>query len=153
MSKQPFNYIDALLIAATVGLTALLIYVIWEPGQVLAKIDAYKWESRARMTALRTAEVQHFKGTGRYARDLDSLLTYVRDSIPAERRDSLFTKLRFTRFRLDSLRNSPMGHLPYQLLVNDTSAIHRYTITCPDGFGYIGSLSNPDEHNKASWEQ
>ena len=46
-----------------------------------------------------------------------------------------------------------MKRLPYEIAINDTSAIKRYQITDPDGFGYISSLINPDEHNKASWEQ
>jgi hypothetical protein len=29
----------------------------------------------------------------------------------------------------------------------------RYSITDPDGYGYVSSLTDPDEHNKASWEQ
>ncbi len=152
-SRQPFTYIDALLTAAILGLTVLLVYVIWEPGQILARMENYKWESRSRMTSLRTAENQFFKSKGRYTTDMDSLLQFVQDSIPAARRDSLFTNLYLTAFHLDSIRRSPMGWLPFILSVNDTSTVPRYLIECPDGFGSISSLTNPDEHNKASWEQ
>ncbi len=154
MSKgQPFSWIDALLILGIVGLTFGLWYVIWSPGQEMARQTNMKWESRARMAALRTAQINFYNSKGHYTRDVDSLVTFVANDMSDATRDSLFTKLYLTAFYPDSLRFSPLGHQVYKVEVVDTSAIPRYMITCPDGFGYISSLTNPDEHNKASWEQ
>ncbi len=151
--KQPFGIVDILLIVVIVGLTFGLWYVIWSPGRELARQEDMKWESRSRMSALRTAENEFFSAKMRYTADIDSLLTFVQDSIPQNRIDSLFTKLYMSGFSFDSLRFAPKSRQPYLLAVDDTSAVSRYSITDPDGFGYIGSLTNPDEHNKASWEQ
>ena len=151
--KQPFGIVDVVLILVILGLTAGLWYVIWSPGRQLAREDDLKWESRSRMNALRTAQIEYFAAKGKYTANVDSLLMFVQDSIPAQRSDSLFTKLYMTAFSFNSLRHAPKSITPYTIAVDDTSAVPRYSITDPDGFGYIGSLSNPDEHNKASWEQ
>jgi len=152
-SKQPMSIIDGLLIVCILGLITLLVYVIWEPGQMMAQHENMKWESRARMSALRTAEIQYFNSQGRYTADLDSLISFSQNSLSKTTQDSLYTKLYIGPFSFDSLRFSPLNHLPYQISVNDTSQVRRYQITCPDGFGSVSSLTNPDEHNKASWEQ
>lgn len=154
MSKgQPFSWIDALLIIGIIGLTFGLWYVIWSPGQEMTRQMNMKWESRARMSSLRTAQINFYNAKGHYTRDVDSLILFVQNDMSEGTRDSLFTKLYMTAFSADSLRFSPLGHVPYKVEVVDTAAIARYMITCPDGFGYISSLTNPDEHNKASWEQ
>lgn len=151
--KQPFGIVDILLVIVIVGLSAGLWYVIWSPGQKLAREEDMKWESRSRMAALRTAQIEYFSAKQTYTANLDSLLMFVQDSVPQHRRDSLFTKLYLTSFSFDSLRHTPKSLQPFVLAVDDTSAVPRYSITDPDGYGYISSLSNPDEHNKASWEQ
>ncbi|MBE0645293.1 MAG: hypothetical protein IH600_14510 [Bacteroidetes bacterium] len=151
--KQPFGIVDVLLIVVIVGLTFGLWYVIWSPGRELARQEDLKWESRARMSALRTAQNEYYSSQKRYTANVDSLLMFVQDSLPKNRIDSLFTKLYLTGFSFDSLRHAPKSLQPYIVAVNDTSAVPRYSITDPDGYGYISSLSNPDEHNKASWEQ
>lgn len=152
-TRQPFNIIDGVLILAIVGLTFLLFYVIWEPGQVLAKMEDYKWESRARMNSLRIAQQQYYNAKETYSDDMDSLIIFVRDEIDPAYQDSLFQSLYLYKFNLDSIRFAPLSHTVYELAIDDTTSIPRYQVTCPDGFGYIGSLTNPDEHNKASWEQ
>ncbi len=151
--RQPFGIVDIVLILIIVSLTAALWYVIWSPGQQLAFKEDMKWESRARMSALRSAQIEYYSGKQRYAKDIDSLLLYVQNEISETRRDSIFTRLYITSFSFDSLRHSPMKLIPYEIVVDDTSAVPRYQITDPDGFGYISSIINPDEHNKASWEQ
>jgi len=151
--KQPFGIIDVILIVIILALTSVLWYVIWSPGQQLAYQENMKWESRARMSALRTAQIEYFNATQHYSSDVDSLIMFVRDSLPQPRIDSIFVRLYIGPFHFDSLQHSPMTLLPYQIIVDDTSTVPRYQITDPDGFGYISSLTNPDEHNKASWEQ
>jgi hypothetical protein len=151
--KQPYGIVDVLLIVVIIGLTFGLWYVIWSPGRQLAREEDLKWESRSRMSALRTAEIEYFNSRMKYTSDVDSLLMFVQDSLPKNRVDSLFTKLYLTRFSFDSLLHSPKTLQPFIIAVDDTSTVPRYSITDPDGFGYISSLSNPDEHNKASWEQ
>jgi hypothetical protein len=151
--KQPFGTVDVLLIVVIVGLTFGLWYVIWSPGRELARQEDLKWESRSRMSALRTAENEYYSAKMKYTADIDSLLMFVQDSLSQTRVDSLFSKLYLTAFNFDSLRYAPKSRQPYLLVVDDTSAVPRYSITDPDGFGYISSLTNPDEHNKASWEQ
>ena len=151
--KQPFGIVDVVLIIVIVGLSFGLWYVIWSPGRQLAREDDLKWESRSRMAMLRNAQIEYFSVKQKYTANVDSLLMFVQDSLPQQRIDSLFTKLYLTKFSFDSLRHSPKTLQPYAIVVDDTSAVPRYSITDPDGFGYIGSLTNPDEHNKASWEQ
>ena len=151
--KQPFGIVDVLLIVVIIGLAFGLWWVIWSPGRQLAREEDMKWESRSRMSALRTAQIEYFGVRKTYAADLDSLLMFVRDSVPQQRVDSLFTKLYLTKFSFDSLLHAPKSLQPYVIAIDDTSTVPRYIITDPDGYGYIGSLTNPDEHNKASWEQ
>jgi hypothetical protein len=151
--KQPFGIVDVLLIVVIIGLAFGLWWVIWSPGRQLAREEDMKWESRSRMSALRTAQIEYFGAKKTYAADLDSLLMFVQDSLPRQRVDSLFTKLYLTKFSFDSLMHAPKSLQPYVIAVDDTSTVPRYSITDPDGYGYIGSLTNPDEHNKASWEQ
>ncbi|MCB2205476.1 hypothetical protein KQI65_12080 [bacterium] len=153
--KQPFGIVDAILVVVIIGLTYVLFRVINDPGQQLAHQEDMKWESRSRMSALRTAELEYYGKTKTYTADLDSLIMFVQDSLPAGRVDSLFTSTRLYLgpFQWDSIKTAPMSGQPYMLAVDDTSAVHRYRIEDPDGFGYISSLTDPDEHNRASWEQ
>ncbi|MFA6233088.1 MAG: hypothetical protein WC824_02715 [Bacteroidota bacterium] len=151
--KQPFGIVDVLLSIVIVGLSIGLWYLIWSPGRQLAREDDMKWEARSRMSALRTAEIEYFSAKMKYTSNVDSLILFVQDSVPKARVDSLFKKLYLTGFSFDSLRHSPKSMQPFVIAVDDTSAVPRYSITDPSGYGYIGSLSNPDEHNKASWEQ
>jgi hypothetical protein len=151
--KQPFGIVDIVLIVVIVGLTAALWWVIWSPGQELRYMDDMKWESRSRMSALRSAEIEFFNAKQRYTDNLDTLMHFIQNEVSQGRRDSLFTRLYISAFSFDSLRQSPLKRLPYEIAVDDTSAIKRYQIMDPDGFGSISSISNPDEHNKASWEQ
>jgi len=152
--KQPFGIVDIVLIVVIVALTGLLVYVIYKPSAELAKQENLKWESRARMTHLRTAELQYYQRNKNYLSDIDSILIFIRDSLSAEVRDSLFPKLYTGRFVIDSLRHSPRSLQPYVIMVDDTSSkVPRYRIDDPDGYGHISSLDNPNEHNKASWEQ
>ncbi|GEM_PF-571056 len=153
--KQPIGIVDIILIVVILGLTYVLFRVINDPGQRLAWEEDMKWESRARMSALRTAQVEYFNYKRTYTPNVDSLFTVLRDSMPQDRFDSLFTEsqLYLTDFSIDSVRHAPKSLTPYDIAVDDTSAVPRYRIEDPDGFGYISSLSDPDEHNKASWEQ
>jgi hypothetical protein len=153
--KQPFGIVDGILIVVILGLTYVLFRVINDPGQQLAYEENMKWESRARMSALRTAQLEYYDMKKTYSADMDSLLMFVQDSLPATRVDSLFTdtRLYLTAFAFDSIRATPKSGTPYILAVDDTSEVHRYYIEDPDGFGYVSSLTDPDEHNKASWEQ
>lgn len=153
--KQPVGIVDVILIVVILGLTYVLFRVINDPGERLAYEEDMKWESRARMSALRTAQVEYFNYKRTYTGNFDSLFTVLRDSMPQDRFDSLFTEseLYLTEFSFDSVRHAPKSLKPYDIAVDDTSEVPRYRIDDPDGFGYISSLSDPDEHNKASWEQ
>ncbi len=154
-NKKPFGIVDAILVVVILGLTYVLFRVINDPGQQLAYEENMKWESRARMSALRTAENEYYGMKQTYTSNIDSLIMFVKDSVDASRVDSLFTntKLYLTKFSFDSIRTTPKSGSPFVIAVDDTSEVHRYRIEDPDGFGYIGSLTDPDEHNKASWEQ
>lgn len=153
--KQPYGIVDAILIVVILGLTYVLFRVIYDPGQTLAYEENMKWESRSRMSALRTAQIEYYSMKKTYMADVDSLLMFVQDSIPAGRVDSLFSnaKLHLGAFSFDSIRHTPKSLQPYLIAVDDTSEVHRYRIEDPDGYGYISSITDPDEHNKASWEQ
>ncbi|MBN1448893.1 MAG: hypothetical protein JXA28_13260 [Bacteroidetes bacterium] len=153
--KQPFGIVDVILIVVILGLTYVLFRVINDPGQKLAFEEDMKWESRARMSALRAAQVEYFSIMRSYTADIDSLFIVLQDSMPQNRFDSLFTmsSLYLTPFNFDSVRHAPKSQQPYEIAVDDTSEVPRYRISDPDGFGYVSSLTDPDEHNKASWEQ
>ncbi|NOY05081.1 MAG: hypothetical protein GXO82_00355 [Chlorobi bacterium] len=152
--KQPFGIVDFVLIVVIIALTGLLVYIIYKPSAELARQENLKWESRARMTHLRTAELQYYHRNKDYLADIDSILIFIRDSLSAEQRDSLFPRLYTGPFVIDSLRHSPRSLQPYIIMVDDTSSkVPRYRIEDPDGYGYISSLEDPTEHNKASWEQ
>ena len=77
----------------------------------------------------------------------------MQDSIPKAVTDSVFTDFYQSPFGWDSLKRAPLSLQPYEIQIDDTSKVARYVITDPDGFGYIGSLTDPDQHNRASWEQ
>jgi hypothetical protein len=151
--KQPFGIVDVVLIVVIIALTGALWYVIWAPGRQLAYQEDMKWESRARMSALRSAQIEYFNHKQTYTSHIDSLLLFMQTEVSPGRRDSLFVRLHVSRFSFDSLRHTPMSLLPYEIVVDDTSLVPRYRISDPDGFGVVSSISNPDEHNKASWEQ
>ena len=140
--------------AIIVLLVALLVYVIYEPYQRMLASEASKKESRARMMNLRTAELYFIGATGYYTGSLDSLLSFVRtDSTMLAVRDSVFKPLRHGQFSIDSLKFSPRTHQPYKLSVDNSMAIKKYLLECPDGYGSIGSLTDDSRINKGSWEE
>lgn len=133
-------------------LFALLVYVIYEPYKIREAEEFYKRESRARMLNIRAAELQYINRFFRYNTSLDSLVTFIRDSLIAKGADKgVFVPLSNGLFVPESLLHSPKSFLPYKLAVNDTSRIKKYLLECPDGYGSIGSVTDDSRVNKASW--
>lgn len=139
--------------AIIVVLIGVLAYVIYEPYQRMLAVEALKKESRMRMSNLRSAQLKHIELKGYYATTLDSLMLFINtDSLMVANRDTVFTKLSDGTFHPDSLYFSPKTHQPYRLTADNTSAIKKYFLECPDGFGSIGSLEDDARINKGSWE-
>ncbi len=132
-------------------LMAVLVYVIYEPYQIQAQEEAYRKESRLRMENIRSAQLQFIGQHGRYASTLDSLVMFI-DTLPDSTRTVTFKPLANGTFTPESLLATPKSDRPYVLVSIDTSAIKKYLLEDPDGYGSIGSLTDDSRVNKASWE-
>lgn len=132
-------------------LMAVLVYVIYEPYQIQAQEEAYRTESRLRMLNIRAGQLQHIGQYGRYASTLDSLVMFIQ-TLPDSVRSVAFTPLSTGTFTPGSLLHAPKSDRPYVLISVDTSAIKKYLLEDPDGYGSIGSLTDDSRVNKASWE-
>ena len=135
-----------------VVLFGILLYVLYEPYQVREQEEAYKHESRARMLNIRQGQLLHIGAFGRYASSLDSLVAFLHtrpDSVIA----AAFQPLTTSAFVPESLLHTPKTWRPYSLVSVDTTVIKKYLVDDPDGYGAIGSLTDDQRVNKASWEQ
>lgn len=132
-------------------LTAVLVYVIYEPFQIQAEEESFRTESRLRMINIRAAQLQFIGQYGRYASTLDSVVAFI-GSLPDSTRAAAFTVPRGGTFTPQSLLTAPKSNRPYTLVTVDTSAIKKYFLEDPDGYGSIGSLTDDTRVNKASWE-
>ena len=132
-------------------LTAVLVYVIYEPFQIQAEEESFRAESRLRMVNIRAAELQFIGVHGRYASTLDSVVAFI-ESLPDSIKATTFAAPRGGTFTPQSLLTAPKSNRPYTLVTVDTSAIKKYFLEDPDGYGSIGSLTDDTRVNKASWE-
>jgi len=132
-------------------LMAVLVYVIYEPYQIQAQEESYRSESRLRMVNIRAAQLQFIGQHGRYVSTLDSLVMFI-NTLPDSIRSSAFLPLSGGTFTAELLLTSPKSNRPYVLVSVDTSAIKKYVLEDPDGYGSIGSLTDDARVNKASWE-
>ncbi|MGH2568649.1 MAG: hypothetical protein ACRDGA_09935 [Bacteroidota bacterium] len=140
--------------AIIVVLFALLVYVVYEPYKIRAEEEQYKRESRLRMLNIRAAELQYINRFFRYNTSLDSLVTFIKDSLVASGLEKeIFHPLSSGLFAPESLLHAPKSLRPYRLAVNDTSRIKKYLLECPDGYGSVGSVTDDSRVNKASWEE
>lgn len=137
-----------------VVLVGVLIWVIYEPYAYMEEEAGYKRESRLRMANIRQAQLLYMDGHRRYTGDLDSLIGFIKgDSTIAAQMDSIFKPLSIGSFSPESLEYSPKSHRPYKLAVDDSSTVKKYLLEDPDGYGFIGSLTDDQKVNKASWEE
>lgn len=135
-------------------LAGILVWVIYEPYAYMEQEAVFKRESRLRMADIRQAELLYLDHHGRYTASLDSLIEFIKtDSTIAATMDSIFKPLSGGSFVPESLKYSPKSHRPYSLQVDDTSAVKKYYLEDPDGYGTIGSLEDEAKVNKASWEE
>lgn len=135
-----------------VVLLGILLYVLYQPYQIREEEEAFRRESRARMINIRQAQLLHIGATSRYAESLDSLVAFVRsrpDSVLATH----FQPLTMSAFAPESLLHTPKTWRSYRLTAVDTTIIKKYLVEDPDGYGSIGSLTDDQRVNKASWEQ
>jgi Tfp pilus assembly protein PilE len=135
-------------------LVGILIYVIYRPYVIREQEERYRKESRARMINLRTAQLQYITDYGKYASSTDTLISYIlrkfqQGSLSAQN----FTPLVTGPFVPESLRHSPKSLRPYVIISVDTTTIKKYVLEDPDGYGSIGSLTDDNRINKASWEE
>ena len=140
--------------AIIIILVGVLVYVIYEPYQMMTAEEMYKKESRLRMMNLRTAELYFLSKSNYYTESIDSLVQYIKtDSLLVANRDSTFKPLTSGQFSPDSLLYTPKNHRPYKLKADNATAIKKYLLECPDGYGSIGSLTDESRINKGSWEE
>lgn len=135
-----------------VVLLGILLYVLYQPYQIREEEEAFRRESRARMINIRQGQLLHIGANSRYAESLDSLVAFIRtrpDSLVA----AYFQPLTMSAFVPESLLHTPKTWRPYQLTAVDTTIIKKYFVDDPDGYGFIGSLTDDQRVNKASWEQ
>ncbi|MEE9225852.1 MAG: hypothetical protein V3U68_06640 [Bacteroidota bacterium] len=137
-----------------VVLVAVLVWVIYEPYAYMKQESAFKLESRLRMVNIRQAELLYLNRNGRYSSNLDSLILFIKtDTAIAARMDSIFKPLSDGTFNPEFLKYTPKSHRSYNIQVDDTSAVKKYFLEDPDGYGTIGSLDDEKKVNKASWEE
>jgi hypothetical protein len=132
-------------------LTAVLVYVMYEPHRIQAEDAYFQAESRLRMINIRAAQLQVLGLRGRYASTLDSVVSFI-ESLPDSARSAAFSPLSSGTFTPRSLLSAPKSNRPYVLVTVDTLAPKRYLLEDPDGYGSIGSLTDEARVNKASWE-
>ncbi|GJQ19777.1 MAG: hypothetical protein HBSIN02_01320 [Bacteroidia bacterium] len=133
-------------------LSLALLYVLYEPYKIREEEERFRAESRARMINLRQAQLLHIGYRGRYNTSVDSLVQFIytlHDTI----RTSYFRPLVMSPFVPESLLHTPKSWKPYALQVVDTTAIMKYLLEDPDGYGSVGSLTDDARVNKASWEE
>ncbi len=134
-------------------LVGVLIYVLYEPFEIREREDSFRRESRARMSNIRTAQLQYIGEFGRYSSTMDSLVAFVKSELAAGTLSTeTFKPLVFSPFVPESLSLAPKSYRPYVMTSVDTTIIKKYLLECPDGYGSIGSLTDDSRINKASWE-
>ena len=134
-------------------LFGVLVYVIYQPFVIQEQEEMYQKESRLRMVNLRTAELQYISEYGIYSSSADSLVSFIKQKIEqGALSDANFKPLAMSPFVPESLIHTPKSWRPYQITSVDTTVIKKYVIEDPDGYGSIGSLTDDNRINKASWE-
>lgn len=133
-------------------LFVILAYVLYEPYQIRKEEETYQNESRARLINLRQAQLLHISQRSRYNTSLDSLVQFIH-TLPDSTRTAYFKPLVLSSFVPESLLHAPKSWKSYRLQVVDTTAIMKYILEDPDGYGSIGSLTDDSRVNKASWEE
>lgn len=134
-------------------LIGLLIYVIYEPYQIMEEEEANKAESRSRLVNIRSAQLQYIGLFGVYASSIDTLVQFVKDYFPTGTDTTeIFKPFANGPFVAESLLYTPKSHRKYIVTSVDTTIIKKYLLEDPDGYGSIGSLTDDARVNKASWE-
>ncbi|HAL56037.1 MAG TPA: hypothetical protein DCP63_06085 [Bacteroidetes bacterium] len=135
-------------------LVGVLIWVLYEPYQVREREEYCKKESRIRLQNIRTAQLRYIENHGRYADSIATLVDFIKQSLASDTTwsASMFKPLLSGAFVPESLLNSPKSWKPYAITAVDTTAIKKYLVEDPDGYGSIGSLTDDSKINKASWE-
>lgn len=133
-------------------LFGILIYVLYEPYKIREEEETNRNESHARLINLRQAQLLHISQFGRYSTSVDSLVQFIH-TLPDSTRTTYFRSLVISSFVPESLLHAPKSWRPYRLQVVDTTAILKYLLEDPDGYGSIGSLTDDSRVNKASWEE
>lgn len=136
-SKNEPWYIHAVLYVVILVLVFILVQVaIIQPEEVVAREKYFKYESRARMSNLREAEILFQKKKGYYTDNLDSLITFLKteqvvidlmtkpDSITKKIKNPFkeLTSAVFSPKVADSLRRSPKSYQLFKIAV-DTSEV------------------------------
>ncbi|MEM9663444.1 MAG: hypothetical protein AAF970_00835 [Bacteroidota bacterium] len=142
--------IQVVLAVVIVGLVYFLYVSITEPYEAIQRQEELTELTRERMEQVRTAMIHYEERNDRFPVTLDSLRTFVRDSLTQVQRDSLFDGELMT---IDSLGFSARRSVQFALSFNDTLQVNTYLLEDPDSDDYIGTLNDdPTQVNAASWE-
>lgn len=141
--------IQILLAIIIVGLSYYLYLSITEPYEVIRQQQVLTEQTRERMTVNRQALIVYETRYDRFPGSLDSLVFFVRDSLTAAERDSIFG----AGFNADSLIYSPRSGALFNYTAVDTTRVPTYLLQDPDSDDQIGTLqSDVTRINAATWE-
>jgi hypothetical protein len=140
--------------AIIVVLFGILVWVLYEPYKIREQEEMYKRESRLRMQNIRTAQLKYIEFRGTYARSITDLVEFVKAGLASDSLNvGMFRPLTSGSFVPESLLYSPKTWKLWELSVVDTTAIKKWYVEDPNGYGSIGSLTDDSKVNKASWEE
>ncbi len=140
--------------AIIVVLFGVLVWVLYEPYKIREQEESYKRESRLRMQNIRAAQLKHIEFRGTYARSIVDLVEFVKAGIASDSLNpGMFRPLTSGSFIPESLLYSPKTWKLWELVVVDTTAIKKWYVEDPNGYGSVGSLTDDSKVNKASWEE
>ncbi len=135
-------------------LVGVLLWVLYEPYQIREREDRYRRESRLRMLNIRSAQLKHIELRGGYSGSISELVEFIKAGLATDTiKVAMFKPLTDGAFVPESLLYSPKTWKPWELSIVDTTTIKKWYVEDPNGYGFIGTLSDDMKVNKASWEE
>jgi hypothetical protein len=132
------------------GLSYLLYVSLTAPYEKIERQRELTEQARSRMQMVRTALMRYERTYDRFPGSLDTLKFYLRDSLSAAERDSLFER---SLPPIDTLLVSPRTNQRFDYALNEEEGVPTYLLEDPGTDDRIGTLTgDPTEANVASWE-
>lgn len=138
---------ERVLYLASLAFAALVVYgALHTPA---AQSGGERWESRVRMKLLQAAQHRHHAWYGRWCDGVDSLVSFAGRADTGLDDAAAYLPLYGRAVPVDSIGRTPGSGRSYVVITTPDGA--RYQIRDPDGHGYIGSWTVPEEFDRASW--